>query len=155
PKPPVPAAGAAPAGAAPTAAASVPAQDASTSTSTVVLPRDPMLSPYDVLRMREREAEKQAEEERLKQAAWEAAHRRRAVHRAPKEPPIEDSVELQGIVARPDGRNMAIVNGSTYSEGDSFAVDGRSARVKVLRITSSTVFFEYKKHRFKMSVSAD
>jgi hypothetical protein len=125
------------------------------STGTVVLPRDPMISPYDILRIHEREAEREAREEALKEAAWEAAHRPKAVRRAVQEAPIGDSIQLQGIVARPDGRNMAMINDSTYREGDSFAVDGHSERVKILRISASQVIFQYKKHRFKKTVSAD
>jgi hypothetical protein len=123
------------------------------SAAVLTLSRDPMMSPMDKVRIREAEAEA----ERNRQAILDAANNKKRPHavHVKKEPPIESRVELQGIVARPDGDNMAIVNGSTINPGESFAVDGFSSKVKVLKITSSEVTFEYKKQHFKKNVNAE
>jgi hypothetical protein len=126
----------------------------SLSTAAVLtLSRDPMMSPMDLVRQREAEAERERNSEAMRRAAEDKGR----VHR-PKphpEPKIDGHVELQGIVARPDGDNLAIVNGATVNPGEFFSVDGFSAKVKVVRITSSEVTFEYKSKRFKKSVNAE
>jgi hypothetical protein len=152
----LPAASASAVPAAMSAPAAAPGAVSASSGTTIVLPRDPMMSPLDLVRIREAEAEK----ERIARQIWEAAHRpkpKKLVVRKVKrvEPPIEDSVELQGIVARPDGDNMAIVNNATVNPGDTFSVDGRSGRVRIVRISAAEVLFEYKKHFFKKTVNAE
>jgi len=121
----------------------------------LTLARDPMMSPMDLVRQREAEAERERNAEALRRAA-EEKNRPRVVHRVVKaEPKIDGHIELQGIVARPDGDNLAIVNGATVNPGEYFSVEGFSAKVKILRITSSEVTFEYKNRRFKKGVNAE
>jgi hypothetical protein len=141
----------------PAAASSASAQSASAvSTTTITLSRDPMMSPMDLVRIRENEVRQAEEAERIRREAEEAKRPHPQKARAvKKEKPIQTYIELQGIVATPDGATLAIVNGATVNEGESFTVEGHSGKVKVLRISSSDVTFEYKEKRFKMSVSAE
>ena len=118
----------------------------------VILPRDPMMSPMDLVRMREEEIRQQDEAERIRRSAQSAKDSNRA-HR--QERPIEASVELQGIIATPGGTTLAIVNGTTVGQGAQLSVAGHSAHVKVLRIGSTTVTFQYKNKRFNKTVSAE
>lgn len=137
------------------AAAAVDPLAVSTAAATITLSRDPMVSPMDLVRIREEEVRKAEEAERIRREAEEAKNRRTRKREPPKEKPIERSIELQGIVATPEGATLAIVNGATVNEGESFVVEGHSAKVKVVRITASIVTFEYKKRLFKMSVNAE
>jgi hypothetical protein len=123
------------------------------STAAIVLSRDPMMSPMDLVRQREAEAEAERNAEAVRRAAYERSHPPAKIRRA--EPRIDTRVELQGIVARPDGENLAIVNGTTVNPGETFVVEGFSAKVKVVRITSSEVIFEYKGKKFKKNVNAE
>jgi hypothetical protein len=125
----------------------------STATAAIVLSRDPMMSPMDQVRLREAELEAERNADAIRRAAMERNRpRRKVVHR---EPPIETGLDLQGIVARPDGDNLAIVNGATVNPGESIVVEGFSGKVKVVRITSSEVTFEYKGRRIKKGVNAE
>ncbi len=124
------------------------------SAATVVLPRDPMMSPLDLVRLQEAEIEAQARA----QALLDEEARRHAPHRRPKAPklrPIETKIELQGIVAKPDGDNLAIINGSTVNPGEKFTVDGYPGKVAVLKITSTEVTLEYGGRKFKLNVNAE
>jgi len=123
------------------------------SAAVITLSRDPMMSPMDLVRQREAELEAERNAEALRRAAEERGRPRKKVVR--REPRIETGIELQGIVARPDGENLAIVNGATVNPGEAFAVEGFSSKVKVVRITSTEVTFEYKNRRFKKSVNAE
>lgn len=123
------------------------------STSTVVLPRDPMMSPMDIVRLREEELARIRHEEEMRRALAERNRPKpKIVHR---EPPPETKIDLQGIVETPDGAGLAIVNGSTVKSGESFVAEGLQGKVRVVRITSSEVTFEYKGKRFKKGVSAE
>lgn len=148
---------AAPPPAPPVAAAPPPAPPAavpahSTMTAAIVLPRDPMLSPMDLVRIREEEMAK--ERSRLE---LEEANRRRTTRRAVKhvEPPVEDHINLQGTVAIPNGSSLAIVNNATMTLGESFAVEGYSAKVRIVKISAAGVTFEYKKRRFTKTVNEE
>lgn len=122
-------------------------------TVAIVLSRDPMMSPMDLVRQREAEAEAERNAEAIRRAAEERNRPRRKVVR--QEPKIDTHLELQGIVARPEGDSLAIVNGATVNEGEWFAVEGFSAKVKVVRITNTEVTFEYKGKRLKKNVNAE
>ncbi len=128
-------------------------QTPSVSTSSVLLERDPFVSPLDLVRIREAEAER----ERLRRLAWEAAHppKKAAHHVRAVVRRIEDDVDLQGIVTSPDGSARAIVNDETLSVGDSFAAPGHEGRVTIVEITSDAVWFVYKNRRFKKIVASE
>lgn len=131
----------------------VPADLAAASTTTVVLARDPMLSPLDIVRMRERELAK----ERARLEIEEDNKRRREVATVRKkvESPVENHVELQGTVDTPEGSSLAIVNGATLSAGETFAVAGYRMKVRVVKISASNVTFEYKNRRFTKKVNPE
>jgi len=118
----------------------------------IVLPRDPMLSPMDIVRIREEEMAR--ERSRLE---LEEANRRRNSYRPVKRvaPPIETRVELMGTVATPNGASLAIVNNATLAPGESFSVAGYAGKVRVVRISAAGVTFEYKKRTFKKSVNPE
>jgi hypothetical protein len=105
----------------------------------VVITRDPTLSPYDVVRLQQMELEAKMRSGEIQEAT------KRVIHKH-QEPPIEDSIELQGIVELGNGNN-AIINGETVGEGDFVG------KAKVLRITNSTVFFVYKGRKFTKSIN--
>lgn len=112
------------------------------------LPRDPMLSPMDIVRMQQEEMEKRLAEEAMRRAMEEK--------KRPKPKPqidIRSFVDLQGIVANPDGENKAIVNDVVVGAGETF--DARGHEVKVVRISPAGVTFQYKGKRFVKSVSRD
>ncbi|MFI5348490.1 MAG: hypothetical protein ACHQ2Z_03015 [Elusimicrobiota bacterium] len=122
---------------APVAAAVLPA------TGTIVLTRDPTLSPLDLVRLRE---EEQAEAARQ----WALTHATKGERPKKHNRPIESRIELQGIVAK-DGVNLAMINGLTVSSGESLSVNGYPGKVKILKITASTVTLDYKGKKFKLS----
>jgi hypothetical protein len=138
----------------PHAAAAIPAPAAVvlSTAATIVLSRDPMMSPLDAVRLREAA---QAEADRL--AALDAASHPRPQkrHKKPVQSPIETKIELQGIVAKADGDNLAIINGSTINPGETFTVERYEGKVRVVRITSSEVTLEYKGRKIKLSVNAE
>ena len=124
-----------------------------TAPPSIVIPRDPMLSPMDIVRIREEEMSRERARMEL-----EEANRRRQVSRRPVkyvEPPVEGRIRLQGTVAIPGGASLAIVNDTTMSLGESFAVEGYSAKVRIVKISPVGVTFEYKKRRFMMSVNQE
>ena len=110
------------------------------STDTVLSLRDPTLSPYDIFKLQQAELEKNMKQEEVHEAAAPARRVRR-------EPPIENSISLQGIIATPDEGNKAIINGEMVSQGDMVGP------VKILKITSQAVYFQYKKKKFVKTVS--
>ena len=59
----------------------------------------------------------------------------------PTEPPIEDSIELKGIIG-----DQAIVNGERYGVGEIVN------RAKILKINASSVVFGYKNRKFSKSL---
>lgn len=128
----------------------VPAADvaASSAPAAAPLPRDPTLSPMDVVRLQQEEMERRLAEERMRE---ELNRKRNPPKRV--EPPIENYVDLQGIVANPDGENKAIVNDAVVGVGETF--DARGRPVRVLRITAAGVTFQYKNKRFVKNVNRD
>jgi cytoskeletal protein RodZ len=128
--------------------------ETSVSTSSYVLSRDPMMSPMDVVRIREREIEniRHAEELRL---ALERQSKMRTRKKKVIERPIENFIELQGIVTTPGGDTLLIVNGVTLTSGGTFPVSGHSGKVSVISISPSDVIFEYKGKRFKKRVNVE
>lgn len=119
-------------------AAPAPAAPVAASTATA-LPdfpaRDPMLSPYDVVRLKRQELEKIMRTSDLPS--------RRIV---PVEPPVENNIDLQGIVSA-GGVNKAIVNGEVVGEGDT--VEG----AVILKISGRSVVFRHKNRKFTKHVS--
>ena len=112
-----------------------------------------MLSPMDIVRIREAEVAK--ERARLE---LEEANRRSQLKRTPRirvEPPIENHIDLQGTVDTPDGASLAIVNNTTMSLGESLSVEGYAAKVRIVKISAAGVTFEYKKRRFVKSVNQE
>ncbi len=136
-----------PAGVAPPSAAPDAAVTAS-SAAAAGLTRDPTLSPMDVVRLQQEEMERRLAEERMRA---ELANRGKPVKRV--EPPIENFVDLQGIIANADGENKAIVNDVVVGVGEEFEARGRS--VRVMKITAAGVTFQYKNKRFVKNVNRD
>ncbi|MBI4424647.1 MAG: hypothetical protein HY554_13020 [Elusimicrobia bacterium] len=118
--------------------------------------RDPMLSPMDIKKLAEIELAKEWERDRIRREAEEAARRSRE-RKAPKKrvlPPIQESIVLQGITAVP-GSITAIVNEVIVYAGDVIEVEREdtSARVKVVRITPTTVTFQHGGKRWSESLT--
>ena len=111
----------------------------------IVLARDPMLSPYDMVRIAEAELKQRQAAQELLEAAKNKA-RGKARKAAKSEKPAESLVDLQGIVSSGDGQR-AIVNGEMVGEGD--IIGG----VKVVRISPDAVVFLYHKKRFIKGIS--
>lgn len=109
----------------------------------VVLARDPLLSPYDVVRIAEAEAAKQRA---LDELEAEKNRKRGRTRRVEQERPAESLVDLQGIVTTGEGEK-AIVNGEMVGEGDMVGA------IKVVSITPDYVVFLHKGKRFKKGVS--
>jgi hypothetical protein len=132
-------------------AAEVSAAAAVSTNTTVVLSRDPMMSPMDVVRLQEAAL---AEEDR--QRALAASKSPRSRHSAKHvQGPIETRIELQGISSTSDGDNFAMISDSRVSAGESFRVANYPGKVKVLKISESEVTFDYQGRRFKMKVNAE
>lgn len=102
--------------------------------------RDPTLSPYDIYRMELAELERQNRQREVQNAVVVVRPVRR------REPPIESTINLQGIVSNAEGGHKAIVNGEMFAEGD------RVANVKILQITQKGVVFLHKNKKFTKSV---
>ncbi|NNN05866.1 MAG: hypothetical protein HKL90_08200 [Elusimicrobia bacterium] len=136
---------------APAAAVKAAASAVALSSAAVTLSRDPLVSPLDLVRQREAAAER----ERQRLAALAASRYVPPRRKRPVERKIEMDVDLQGVVTTPDGSARAIVNNETLSKGDSFQAPGHSGRVSVVEITSDTVWFVYKKRRFKKVISSE
>jgi hypothetical protein len=155
---PVPAPAAAPpqvAAAAPVPRASsisaAPGSVAMSSAAAVVLPRDPMMSPLDLVRIQEEAAEAAARA----QALLDAEARSRAPKRTAKPPkrrPIETRIQLVGIV-----NNTAMINDLELNAGDQFTVEGYAGKVTVRKISSTdaVVTLEYEGRKFKLSMNAE
>ena len=102
------------------------------------LKRDPMLSPFDMLRLQEEDDRKRLAQEHLfrerkPKRAWSA----------------EASITLQGIVSSVERGSKAIVNGEVVGVGQWIG------KVRVVRITTVSVTFEYKGRRFTKSVNRE
>ncbi len=100
--------------------------------------RDPMLSPYDRLRLEQMSLEESLARQQVRE------ERRAPARREP--PPIESRIELQGIISTEAGVK-AIVNGEIVAEGD------RVGAVRVVRITPQSVVFAHKKRRFTKTIT--
>lgn len=111
----------------------------------IAIARDPTLSPYDLIRVEQLAFEKQLKAMEVLNAGKEAKEQNRQPKKV--EPPIEDSIDLQGIVSTPDGGEKAIVNGEVVGEGEFVGA------AKVLRITGSSVIFTHKGRRFSKAIS--
>lgn len=107
----------------------------------VAITRDPTLSPYDVVRLAQLEQEKANRGKEITDAI------RPRKPKKPAEPPIEDSIDLQGIVEIGSG-NKAIINGDMIGVGELVL-----AKAKIVQITADSVVFEYKRRRFTKSIS--
>ncbi|MBI4371469.1 MAG: hypothetical protein HY552_04140 [Elusimicrobia bacterium] len=105
--------------------------------------RDPMLSPMDRELLRRQALE---EDRRGRASAGPPGRLRTPSRRALSE--IQRAVQLQGIVAKSNGENLAIVNGEVVRAGQTFVLPGRKERVKVLRISAASVAFESGGFRF-------
>lgn len=108
------------------------------------LKRDPMLSPFDLVRLKEEENVVRLAQERL-----EAEHKstsRRAGRRAPAP---ETLIDLQGIISNSEGESQAIINNEVFGVGESVG------KFRVLRITAAGVTFEYEGRRFTKSVNRE
>jgi hypothetical protein len=131
--------GTAVAGANPAAAAAVAqssaAANGAAAAEAVAIGRDPTLSPYDVVRIETDRMQRENAGHEINAAIRRPEHK-------PKEPPIEDSIELEGIIGK-----EVIVNGERYGEGELLM-----GKVKVLKITPSTVVFIYKNRKFSKSL---
>ena len=115
-----------------------PAQAPATATA-LPLPRDPMLSP--------------AEAEKIRAAALVSKEPRSASRRrAPKRPPVEKFIVLQGVIAIPGGQSLALINGATLRAGETFTVKNYPGKVKTVRVSPSGITLEYQKRRFTLSV---
>lgn len=119
--------------------AQLPVAEASSSTGSILTLRDPTLSPYDIYQIQQKDLENRLRREEVQTAIVKPRRRR--------EPPIENTIVLQGIVATPDEGNKAIVNGEMVSQGDMVG------KVKILKISAQEVTFLYKRRKFKKSVS--
>ncbi len=119
------------------------------SSAAVTLSRDPFVSPLDIVRQREAAAER----ERQRLAALAASRPVIHHHARPVERKVEQDVELQGVITTPDGSARAIINNETLAKGETFRAPGHEGRVTVEEITSDTVWFVYKKRRFKKVIS--
>lgn len=132
-----------------TAPGNAPSVNASSAAATLpALPRDPTLSPMDLVRMQQEDMERQLAEEAMRQALI-----KKNAPRRPVEIKIESYVDLQGIVANPDGENRAIVNDAVLGAGETF--DARGQQVRILKITPAGVTFQWKSKKFVKNVSRD
>ena len=127
-----------PADSSPTQTASFPLSTAAAAQAEPAAPslkRDPMLSPFDLLRLKEQDARKRSAQDMLKKE-----RRPRAGFSG------ESSIELLGIISGPSGAPKAIVNNEVVGVGE------RIGGVRVVRITDMSVTFEYKGKKFTKSV---
>lgn len=109
-------------------------------------PRDPTLSPYDTYLLEQIEFNKKFRQSEVQEAAEFKEENRAEQRPVKKEPPIENSIKLQGIITNAQG-NRAIIDGEMVSAGDFIG------KVKILRITSQEVTFQHKTRKFTKSVS--
>ena len=97
--------------------------------------RDPLLSPYDQFLLEQEELEKLIKRKEVEEQALRA--------KVQREKPVEQTLNLQGIVTTPDG-NKAIVNNDMYGEGEWIGNSG----IKVLKISQIGVTFTHKGKTF-------
>ena len=111
----------------------------------IVLARDPLLSPFDVVRIAEAEAKARRAQEELEN---ELRKRKAGGGKKPKTRGIDPStlVDLQGIVSTEAG-DKAIVNGEVVGEGDQVG------EIKIIKISQSAVVFLYRNKRFMKGIS--
>ena len=102
--------------------------------------RDPMVSPFDLKRLaRERE-----EKEMIRGEVEAAA--RPVKPKKVQETPIEQRIEVYGVVATPNGIE-ALINDRRVREGDTVL------GAKVKKITTGRIRFEYRGRVFEKKVS--
>lgn len=106
------------------------------------LKRDPMASPFDLVRLKEKEDAVRLAQERLETE-------RQGARRAGRRPAPETSIELQGIISNPAGESQAIINNEVFGVGESVG------KFRVLRITAAGVTFEYQGRRFTKSIDRE
>ena len=112
----------------------------------IVLARDPLLSPFDAVRIAEAEAKARHAQEELEAAALQRVEAPAVKKKIYQEPSVESLVELQGVVSTEEGIR-AIVNGEAVVEGDFVG------KVKVVKISPSSVVFLYRNKRFIKTIS--
>lgn len=120
------------------------------SSTTVLVPalkRDPTLSPFDQVRIREAEDAKIRAAEELERISKSKGRGPRA--RAAVRP--ETLVNLQGIVSNPDSGFKAIVNDEVLGAGEYIG----STKIKIVKISDLGVTFEYQGKKFSKGVSRD
>jgi hypothetical protein len=103
--------------------------------------RDPMLSPYDLIKIQREELERRLNDRAIQE---EIAPKKR-----PKPREVMPSLDLQGIISTADGEYQAIVNDNLVRQGDSVA----GGKIKVLKISASAVVFGWKTKKFTRSVN--
>lgn len=108
----------------------------------LALSRDPTLSPYDMLRLEQIALEKMIKQQEVKEAV-----KKQRVRVVKREPPIETTIDLQGIISTSDQGQRAIINGEMIGEGEFVG------QARVLRITTQGVVFLYKGRRFTKTIS--
>jgi hypothetical protein len=121
---------------------SAPAAAAGPAAEDFTLWRDPMLSPYDLVRIKQEQEDARRRQEEIRRASQPRRESRRRAQTDPRQ-----LVNLQGIVSGGGSANRAIVNGEVVREGQTIS------GVKVLRITTRDVTFSYKKKQFTKSVN--
>ncbi len=111
------------------------------------LKRDPMLSPFDRVRILEEEEARRRAASDLTEASQVRSQERRV---RPAVNPA-DLVELQGIIGNHASGYNAIINNAVVGEGEFV----ETTKIKVVKITESRVIFEFKAKRFFKSVRQD
>ena len=109
--------------------------------------KDPTLSPYDHVRIKKMELDEQLRQQELRDAALH----QKPKHQIKRTPPVEYSIDLQGIVSTAESGNRAIVNGEVVGPGDTLKT--QAGPVKVLRITTQGVVFLHQNRKFSKTVS--
>lgn len=104
--------------------------------------RDPTLSPMDAKKLAEEALAKKLAKERIRAALDEAPRKREK----PRKPPVEDRIELYGVVTTPEG-TTAIINDQILKEGDDIY------GAVIQRITTNAVVFKYGSRTFTKRVS--
>lgn len=130
------------------AAVQAPAFSSSTAAG-LPLKRDPMLSPFDQVRLIEEAEAKRKAEEDLR--AMQEAKANRGKPRPPKAVDVTKLINLQGIVNSAEGGFKAIVNDEVLGAGETVG----TTKVKILKITDQSVTFLYQGKKFSKGVSRD
>jgi hypothetical protein len=108
----------------------------------VALARAPTLSPYDMVRIEQASLERELRRRELAEGVQ--VTRKREVRKI--ERPVENDIDLQGIVSTDEGQK-AIINGEMVAEGE--LVRG----AKIVKITSTAVVFMHRGRRFSKTIS--